>query len=469
MRGLLVVVALVAVSAALRTQALGAGYWIDEAISVGIASHPLAEIPAALRQDGSPPLYYLLLHLWMGVAGSGEVATRVLSLVFALVTVPVAWWAGRAVVSARAGVTAAVVAAACPFLTYYAQETRMYSLVALLSLLAAASFVLAFVHGRRGHVIALGAWTVLLLYTHTWGVFLATGIAAVWLALWHRGEVDGRDGAWLGAAVAVLAAPWLPALLFQAAHTGAPWAQRPALGHLALALAIAGALARATAGPVRVLAGIAGVTVAAAWAFAQLEPAWSVRYLAVLYGPVLLALAAAARSGRRGVLALTVASVAAGAVVSLPPTRAKSNVRPLAAALRPPVRGGDLVVATQPEQVPVLHRYLPAGVVYLTPLGVVPDASQVDWRDALGRFHARRADAELASLLAASPPGRRVLLVTPVRSRTRAPWPRAIRSRTREWRHALRHHPGLTRLAHVPPATPRPRSTVRAELYVVDP
>jgi hypothetical protein len=391
-------------------------------------------------------------------------------LVFALATVPVAWWAGRALISARAGVIAAAVAASCPFLTYYAQETRMYSLVALLSLLAAASFALAFLHGRRAHLVGLGAWTVLLLYTHTWGVFLAAGMAAAWLALWQRGEVGGRDGAWLGAAVALLAAPWLPTLLFQAAHTGAPWAVRPAPAHLALALALAGALAWATAGPVRVLAAIAGVTVAAAWAFAQLEPAWSVRYLAVLYGPVLLALAAAAAgSGRRAVLTLTVAAVTAGAVVSLPPTRAKSNVRALAAAVRPPVRAGDLVVATQPEQVPVLHRYLPAGVVYLAPLGVVPDPGQVDWRDALGRFRARRADAELAALLAASPSGRRVLLVTPVRGRTRAPWPRAIRTRTREWRSALRHDARLTRLTHVPPATPRPRSTVRAELYVVDP
>ena len=32
--------------------------------------------PAVLRQDGSPPLYYLLLHLWMGVFGVRRGATR---------------------------------------------------------------------------------------------------------------------------------------------------------------------------------------------------------------------------------------------------------------------------------------------------------------------------------------------------------------------------------------------------------
>src|SRR5918997_2427541 len=99
----------------LRTGTLDAGYWIDEAISVGIASHDLDDIPRALRLDGSPPLYYLLLHGWMQLFGAGETATRALSLIFALLAVPVAWWAAGAVFDRRAAALAAVAAAACPF------------------------------------------------------------------------------------------------------------------------------------------------------------------------------------------------------------------------------------------------------------------------------------------------------------------------------------------------------------------
>ena len=146
-----------AASLALRTGTLDTGYWIDEAISVGIASRDLADIPQALRQDGSPPLYYLLLHEWMGLVGTGEAATRSLSLIFAGLAVPVSWWAGAAIFDRRVGTLAAALAAGCPFLTYYAQETRMYSLVGLLSVLATASFLLAFVHGRRRHLPLLGA------------------------------------------------------------------------------------------------------------------------------------------------------------------------------------------------------------------------------------------------------------------------------------------------------------------------
>jgi mannosyltransferase len=77
-------VVLLVVSFMLRTRSLAAHFWIDEGLSVGIASHALTDIPGLLRQDGSPPLYYLLLHEWMRAFGTGETATHALSLLFGL-------------------------------------------------------------------------------------------------------------------------------------------------------------------------------------------------------------------------------------------------------------------------------------------------------------------------------------------------------------------------------------------------
>src|ERR1700751_1072067 len=65
---------LTAISAYGRTRSLGAPigqFWEDEAITTGIASHSLSAIPGILRHDGSPPLFYMLLHVWMSVFGSG--------------------------------------------------------------------------------------------------------------------------------------------------------------------------------------------------------------------------------------------------------------------------------------------------------------------------------------------------------------------------------------------------------------
>ena len=58
--------------------------WLDEALSVNIAKVPLGQLPNALRHDGSPPLYYLLLHWWIAVVGAGDVAVRALSAAFAV-------------------------------------------------------------------------------------------------------------------------------------------------------------------------------------------------------------------------------------------------------------------------------------------------------------------------------------------------------------------------------------------------
>ena len=38
--------------------------WLDEALSVNIARLPLVDLHEALRHDGAPPLYYVLLHFW---------------------------------------------------------------------------------------------------------------------------------------------------------------------------------------------------------------------------------------------------------------------------------------------------------------------------------------------------------------------------------------------------------------------
>src|SRR5918997_6697573 len=94
--------ALMLLAVVLRTQVLGIGFWIDEGLSVGIADRPLGDILDALRLDGSPPLYYLLLHGWMQLTGTTEEAVRSLSLLCAVVAVPVAWWAARGPFGLRA-------------------------------------------------------------------------------------------------------------------------------------------------------------------------------------------------------------------------------------------------------------------------------------------------------------------------------------------------------------------------------
>ena len=121
-------------------------------------------------------------------------------------------------------------------------------------------------------------------------------------------------------------------------------------------------------------------------------------------------------------------------------------MRTVAAEVTPVIRPGDVVASTQPEQVPVLSRYLPSGVLYVTPLGMVFDErvdglAQRRWTACAPASRSR----DLMPLLDRLGPGRRILLVTPIPNRplSQAPWKRAIRARTREWRRALARDPRL--------------------------
>ena len=484
-----------AVSAVERTFSLGASFWMDEGLSVGISSEPFFDIPGTLRQDGSPPLYYLLLHVWMSVFGNGEAATQALSVLIALLAVPAGLWAGWSLFGRRAGLMCAGLAALNPFLTEYAQEARMYSLMVLLSLVGSAAFVHAFVYRRRPYIPVFAVLLALMLYTHNWGLFFASGcLAAVGVALWQSDERRSllRDGVLGFGGAALLYVPWLPTLAFQAAHTGAPWVNAPRFGApiqisksllgggsatVALVLGAGAGLGNAFAGGRRSrertailsLLAIAGATLAVAWLFSQVSPAWTTRYLGIALGPIfLLGALGFSRAGGVGLAALVIV-LAFWAVPRTYDVRHKSNAKEVSTAVAPTLKPGDLVVSTQPEQTPLIHYRLGGHLRYATILGPEPSPNVMDWRDGVERMEDARVETKLEPLLANLPGSSHVLLVRPVTTSVRdwdAPWTRLVRRRSAQWGQALDRDTRFRRRAAVPRFYQRAtRIGVRGVLY----
>jgi hypothetical protein len=431
----------------LRTRVLGAGFWIDEGISVGIAHHHFTAIPHLLRQDGAPPLYYLLLHVWIDWFGDGERATHALSLVAAIACIPLAYWAAQSLFGRTAGWVAATLATIDPFLTYYGQETRMYALAACFSIVAAAAYAHGVVLGRRRYLPLLVLSLDLLLYTHNWALFLCAGFAVATLVFARE---RWREAAVAGAVTLLLYLPWLPTLLSQLRHTGAPWAMRPGVHALVLApgaafavdavfgvVAMAAALGLSrrrgdTVSPALLVVG--GATILAAWTESQISSSWTSRYFAVLLGPLLLVAAAGlVRAGRAGVVALALA-VFMWTGYSIHDD--KSNARAIARGAAHYIEPGDLVLSTHPEQIPVLRYYLGPGFRYATQLGPVADARVMDWRDALERIRAVTVARDLEPVLASVRPGSRLVVVSPLFRDYRAwqaPWTREVYLSSRRW------------------------------------
>jgi hypothetical protein len=459
-------VVLIALSAYVRTRAIGGSFWMDEGLSVGISSHALTDIPGVLRQDGSPPLYYLLLHVWMDVFGRSETAVHWLSLTAALLTIPAAMWAGWSLWDKRAGYLGAVLCALIPFLTAYGEEARMYALMALFALLTSASFLHAFVYRRRGYVAAFAVGQALMLYTHSWGIFFGIGAFLALAYLWwiapkpeRRGLL--RDGALGFGGAALLYLPWVPTLLYQTAHTGAPWANKPRFGvpiqiardvlggyGPAVGLLLVGGFGVAAVLGARraredrerqsvfVLAGIALITLGLAWLLSQVSPAWASRYFAAMVGPLVLLLALGlSRAGRLGIVALLVICI-----FWVKPTQYvdgyKSDVRDIGAEVGGQMRAGDLVLVGQPEQTPLVWYYMPGGLRYADTIGPTNDPRHMDWVDALDRLEAAQPDEVLPGLLANLRPGQKVLFVRPLTegvTNWKAPWTQLVRRRSAQW------------------------------------
>ena len=231
--------------------------WLDEALSASIAALPVGDLLDALRHDGHPPLYYLLLHGWTELVGDGDAAMRVLSGLLSVAALPLAHVAGRRRAGPTGGLAVVLVVAVAPWSLRYATEVRMYSLVFLVVL---AAWLLADDLRRgpdRWRWAGLAVLSGVGLLTHYWVIYalVGAGSALAW-GWWRHGRRD--EALRIGTALAaggVLFLPWLGSFLYQVGHTGTPWgtASRPTRAVVDLAVGLGG---RGT-NPEAVLFGIA--------------------------------------------------------------------------------------------------------------------------------------------------------------------------------------------------------------------
>jgi len=468
-----VLVVLIGISAYMRTRFITGQFWMDEAITTGIASHSLTAIPGILRHDGSPPLFYLLLHFWIAAFGSSEAATHALPLLFGLLTIPVAMWAGWSLFGRRAGIYAAVLFAFSAFLTEYAQETRMYELMGLLGLVATAAFIHGFVYRRRKYLILFAVSLALMLYTHAWGMFFGAGAVITLIPVYSASDDRRalvRDAAITFVGAGILFLPWLPNFAYQATHTGAPWAPPPRFGapvllsrdllggdRITVALVIATIIGLSlyfTRGHRRTREGtlmwtlivLPAATLLLAWLASQITPAFVSRYFAPVLAPILLLAAwGCARSGVVGLVAIVLSVLFVVNVGSYTP-KYKSNMRDVGGEMAPLLHPGDLVIVGQPEQVPLAWYYLPSGLRYSSTLGSVSDPRYMNWVYALRRLRHANPQATLAPLLASLRPGQQILFVRPLTEGAQnwqAAWTQLVRRRSAQWGALLATDPQL--------------------------
>lgn len=397
--------------------------WLDEAQTVNIARLPLGDLAEGLRHDGSPPLFYVILHLWMRIFGDGDLSVRFLPGLFGVAALPLTWLAGRRLGGRTVAWSALILIAASPFAVRYSTEARQYSLVVVLVLVGYLGVTeLLQRPGSRRALVTTGVITGALLLTHYWAIYLlfVTGVTLAVVA--RRGPSPAREGARRGLVAMAVGSlsfvPWVPSFLYQARHTGTPWGGAGRLrsmvdtvfhfsgGYwdpgLVVGLATYGLIGLALfARPIdrrhlefdlhtrpggRHLAVVGFGTLAVAIIATVVgRSAFAVRYASVMFPMVILLAALGTRAlldprFRHGLLAAVVITGFWGIAPNVFGDR--TSAARVAAALRAGVEPGD-VVAYCPDQLgPSVSRLLPddLGAAHLTfPRATSPHL--VDWVD----------------------------------------------------------------------------------------
>jgi uncharacterized membrane protein len=165
----------------------------------------------AQEEPQHPPLYFIIAHYWVRVAGDSVEAERFLSAIFGMLAIPAMFWLGMELFRRPAvAAIASALTAVSPVFVVYSQEIREYELWALLVIVMSALFLRALRLMTAPSWLLYGVTATAALYVYPFTAFamFANLVSAI---VWSRR--DGRR-----AIVPAAASTLLPVALFL------PWA-----------------------------------------------------------------------------------------------------------------------------------------------------------------------------------------------------------------------------------------------------
>jgi len=217
-----ILTAFILVAAALRLFLLeDQSLWYDEGFSIFLAKMPWPQAIAFTAHDVHPPLYYLMLHLWIRVCGDAALSARMFSALFGIATVPLIYVVGKRTLGERVGLITALLATLSPLCIYYSREARMYTLLTFLSLLS--SYIMLRItdehcttETRASLWVAYLVTALMASYVHYFAFLILVVHAAYFFVWWlARGRQlhCGRHAVTIAVLWAFAYSPWFPVLV----------------------------------------------------------------------------------------------------------------------------------------------------------------------------------------------------------------------------------------------------------------
>ncbi len=204
--------------------------WFDEIFSVHAAQQNWGDLFGFVAADLiHPPLFYVVLKLWIGIGGESVFWLRALPAMFAILSLPPLIWLVRVLKLPTLTAPFAIL-----FLTFngsilkYSQEVRMYSMLMCLSLFSAWLFARYYIKGKS--FVPLLILNCFLVYTHYFGWFVVVS-EIVAILMFQR--MKWRRMVLMFGVLAAIFAPWAVAV-YSASEAGGVaqnigWMQRPGI------------------------------------------------------------------------------------------------------------------------------------------------------------------------------------------------------------------------------------------------
>jgi uncharacterized membrane protein len=110
--------------------------WFDELMTAGRIDYPLIQMVKNLFVSPFPPLYYIMMHLWVNIFGVSEVTLRFPSLIFSVLSIFFIFKLAKELYDEEVGLISALLFSVSPYSINYAHEAKMYSLLWFLGILS---------------------------------------------------------------------------------------------------------------------------------------------------------------------------------------------------------------------------------------------------------------------------------------------------------------------------------------------
>lgn len=205
--------------------------WFDEIFSIHAATLPWSEtVPFIAKDLIHPPLFYIVLKLWINLGGESLPWVRAFPAIFACLSlIPIFGVARVTERNTATRILMLVFFCANGAILKYSQEVRMYSMLMCLSLFSIWMFVRYFNKGKS--YLPLLIINILMVWTHYFGWFVVVAEVA---AILYFQRIKWRRTLIMFAIVVASFVPWIVTLL-RATGTGEGvsqnigWMQRPGL------------------------------------------------------------------------------------------------------------------------------------------------------------------------------------------------------------------------------------------------